>query len=115
MEQEHAQYAVDAPTCPRYLTSPGYDVASLAALARRLQQEKVPTLPPSAQTADFRVVFALENDETAKITCALQEDQVLRTQLKLKRGKEVVDLPSFWDVWFDGTKGQQPWPLQAHR
>jgi hypothetical protein len=82
---------VNYPTCPRVINS-----VNLPALAKRLYVERV---EKQVGDPEFEVIFILPNDELADITRAVQEDQILKTRLKVKKGSQVVDLPSFWDVW----------------
>ena len=39
------------------------------------------------------------DEETANLTRAIQEDQILKVKLKLYKREGVVDLKSFWEVW----------------
>ena len=39
------------------------------------------------------------DEETANLTRAIQEDQILKVKLKLYKRDGVVDLKSFWEVW----------------
>jgi len=91
LQQETIAAAVDYPTCPRVINS-----IDLSALVQRLRVES-----PAKESGkpEFEVIFTLAKDDLADITRAVQEDQILKTRLKLKRGNQVVDLPSFWDVW----------------
>lgn len=91
LRREEEAVAVNNKTCPRVINS-----VDLPALIRRLFVEPV---TKQSANAGFEVIFILPNDELADITRAVQEDQILKTRLKLKRGDQVVDLPSFWDVW----------------
>lgn len=91
LEQETIAAAVYYPDCPRVINS-----IDLSVLVHRLRSES-----PAKQSGEpeFEVIFTLAKDDLADITRAVQEDQILKTRLKLKKGNQVVDLPSFWDVW----------------
>lgn len=53
------------------------------------------------QAGEYDVVFTLADDDVALLSRALQEDMILKTKLKLRKpDNSVVDLPSFWEVWF---------------
>lgn len=94
LETERTKYTVYAPSCPREIEK--IDIPSLVA---RLQTECAQIIEPSDET--FKVIFNIDNDDTALVSRAIQEDQILKTKLKLKqRGGRVINLPSFWDVWF---------------
>ena len=98
LEREWQTAAVDAPNCPRC----SKDV-DLPTLVSRLREENAVV----EQQREFKAVFTLYDDDTAMITRAIQEDQILKTKLKLKEYGKAVDLPSFWDVWFDKSGALQ--------
>lgn len=91
LQQETDAASVFYPTCPRVINA-----VDLPYLTKRLFTDPVSKV---LGNPEFEVIFILPTDELADITRAVQEDQILKTRLKVKRGKEVVDLPSFWDVW----------------
>ncbi len=93
LARERNAVAVDAPTCPREI-----ETADLALVMHRLRTES-PIVDKSQVKDGYSVVFQLIDDDTAIITRAVQEDQILKTRLKAQKGAEVIDLPSFWDVW----------------
>lgn len=59
IQSEWRENAVDAPDCPRYLTS-----VDIPALAERLLTERAKILPSSK----FEVLFKLPDEDTANIT-----------------------------------------------
>ena len=91
LQKERTAAAVGFPECPRVVNS-----TDLPALVRRLYVEAV---MKKKDNPNFEIVFTLLNDELADITRAVQEDQILKTRLKVRMGDKVVDLPSFWEVW----------------
>lgn len=90
---EKRKVTTDAPTFPSLMSS-----LNMPGLVARLKVEHVES---QHNVPDYKVVFILADDATANITRAIQEDEILKTRLKLRRGDKVVDLPSFWDVWFN--------------
>ncbi len=82
---------VDAPECPRYITG-----LNLIDIAQKMRTESVKILERSG----YKIVFSLADDYTANLTRSLQEDQILKVNLKLKQKDRVITLPSFWEVWF---------------
>ena len=91
LQREGTAAAVGFPECPRVINS-----TDLPALVKRLH---VVTVTKKTDNPDFQIIFVLPNDELADITRAVQEDQILKTRLKVRKGGKVVDLPSFWEVW----------------
>ena len=47
----------------------------------------------------YKVIFNLDDESTSKIIRAIQEDQLLKTKLKLRQKNRVITLKSFWEVW----------------
>lgn len=94
LERERRAVAVDAPDCPREIAT-----ADLAHIVNRLRSESAVVVTNNAPKAEFPVIFRLADDDTAMITRAVQEDQILKTRLKVQLREGVADLPSFWDVW----------------
>lgn len=85
----------DDPKCPRCI-----DSTDINDLVSKLRKETSIVLNGiSSYGTYYETVFKLSNDDTAMITRAIQEDQILKTQLKLKKDNIVVLLPSFWEVW----------------
>lgn len=112
LEAEERAAAVYAPDCPRCISE-----TNLPSLVARLRKEcaivkerdvrgkvhvfsNLPKQGFEGSDEEFKAVFTLLDDDTAMITRAIQEDQILKTKLKLKERGKAVDLPSFWDVWF---------------
>lgn len=91
LERERKAVAVNEPTCPREI-----DTADLIHIVHRLRTE---TAKKETMSNGFEAIFTLSDDNTAVITRAIQEDQILKTRLKAQKGESVVDMPSFWDVW----------------
>ena len=91
LQQETDAASVFYPTCPRVINS-----VDLPSLVKRLFTDPV---NKDKGNSEFEIIFILPSDELADITRAVQEDQILKTRLKVKKGSQVVDLPSFWDVW----------------
>jgi hypothetical protein len=94
LERERQAVAVDAPSCPREVST-----ANLAHIVHRLRTESAAVVHDKSPNAEHPVVFRLADDDTAMITRAVQEDQILKTRLKVQLREGVADLPSFWDVW----------------
>jgi len=53
---------------------------------------------------DYKCVFTLKDDETSSIVRAIQEDQILKTKITLKKKDRLVKLNSFWEVWQKNAK-----------
>jgi len=91
LNQERLEASVDDPTLPRVVAS-----TQLGQLVQQLKS----MVCDCTSNQDFKAIFKLPSDDTSLITRCFQEDQILKTRLKLKeRGGKLVDLPSFWDVW----------------
>jgi hypothetical protein len=91
LAQERILAEIDEPSCPRLLQS--IDLQHLLAKLR----EEFAVRDESHQ--DYLAVFRLPDEVTSAITRAIQEDQMLKTKLKVMRKNYVSDLPSFWEVW----------------
>lgn len=89
-EKQIAKYSDD--TCPREITS-----CNLNELLNNLREEYAEA--HYNENDEFSVVYVLENESTSKIIRAIQEDQLLKTKLKLKQKDRVITLKSFWEVW----------------
>lgn len=91
LDYESSLIAVNIPECPRILQS-----INIHKLVDKLKNE----VPIDATDAAYKHVFILRDDECALISRAIQEDEILKTKLKLRVSKDsVIDLPSFWEVW----------------
>eukprot|EP01036_Dinobryon_divergens_P024062 gene24062-32477_t len=106
-EKEVPDHNNSTPRCPRLIDS--VNLPSLLAALRKetagvvtVEESHTPNerpLPP------FKIVFSLANDNTAMITRAIQEDEILKTRLLVYSGTEkdgsprAQVLPSFWEVW----------------
>lgn len=107
LAKERQRTAANAPNFPYLYRS--IDIKSLIA---RLRTEHSSAIPDD-ETANlkieehFEIIFTLPDEEVSKITRAVQEDEILKTKLKLKKGNEVINLPSFWDVWFSNPRLSQ--------
>lgn len=92
LAKERKQIFVNEPLCPREISS-----NNLLLLVRRLQTDPINI---DTSNPEFKIIFELVKDDTSLITRCIQEDQILKTKLKLKlKNNQVIDLPSFWEVW----------------
>jgi hypothetical protein len=91
LEQEGQFYSVNAPDCPRL-----FDNVNLTRLYNQLINE-----PPQQilTNQEYSIIFAIGNDATSDIVRSIQEEQILKTKLAIKKGNSFTILPSFWDVW----------------
>lgn len=95
------------PRCPRLIES--VNLTSLIAALRKEMAEVVTAEEPQTlkekSLPPFQTVFSLPNDDTALITRAIQEDEILKTRLLVYTGTEkdgkprAEVLPSFWEMW----------------
>jgi hypothetical protein len=92
LSQERILAEMDEPSCPRLIQS-----IDLQQLLSKLRHEIAGK--DASHEEDYLVVFRLPDEVTSAITRAIQEDQMLKTKLKVFRRNYVTDLPSFWDVW----------------
>lgn len=101
LKQEELDASFDAPTCPRVIS-----VVNIPQLisSLRTQKPKIQSTEGSLHP-DVDIIFNLDGVDTSLITRAFQEDQMLKTRLKLKKNNAVIDLPSFWDVWSSRDSG----------
>lgn len=54
---------------------------------------------------DYQIIFTtVPEDRTFEISRAIQEDEILKTRVKLKKGKTLITLNSFYDVWTTDPK-----------
>lgn len=88
-EKEMSKYNDD--TCPREL-----DSCNLSKLLYELKQEEVSI---RLNLPNYMAVFIASNDDTSKIIRAIQEDQLLKTKIKLWKKNQTIILKSFWEVW----------------
>lgn len=51
------------------------------------------------ETSEYKIIFNISNENTSKIVRAIQEDQLLKTKLKLRQKNRIITLKSFWEVW----------------
>jgi|LakMenE01Jun11ns_1017448.scaffolds.fasta_scaffold9805853_1 hypothetical protein len=79
-------------TCPREINS-----CNLNELLNDLRMENVEYT--FSKNCECLVIFTIENESTSKIIRAIQEDQLLKTKLKIKQKDRVITLKSFWEVW----------------
>ena len=91
LQKETMNATVGFPECPRVI-----NYVNLPEMVSRMRIEPV---EKQRGNSEYEFIFVLSKDESADITRAIQEDQILKTRLKLKKGNQVIDLPSFWDVW----------------
>jgi len=91
--------SVSNERCPRLVT--GLDIPALVNRLKKESAFEVKENIPTGEFPEFKIVFGLPNDDTALITRAIQEDEILKTRLKVyeSKGQGAVDLPSFWEVW----------------
>lgn len=122
MQKEDDDYRINAPTFPRKI-----DDTDISELIEKLRDENAicesggPGLIEKLRhynakgerggdrnkSIEFAYVFFLEDECTGDITRAVQEEEILGTQLKKQNNKtgKVEVLPSFWEVWFDKVEG----------
>ena len=90
--KEREATLVHEPLCPREITS-----KNLLHLVERLKTDPIQI---DTSNNEYKIIFKLANDDTSLITRCTQEDQILKTKLKLRiNNNSVIDLPSFWEVW----------------
>jgi hypothetical protein len=89
---EREQFVVNETQYPRLRTK-----EDIPHLVNRLRAE---TASKDLNQGEFFVIFTLRDDDTALFTRAIQEEQILKTRLKLRDMRGIaIDLPSFWEVW----------------
>jgi hypothetical protein len=91
LAHEKSLVSVDEPTCPRVR-----EVINFHELLSKLRNE---TAVIDENFNSFDAVFTLSDEITSNITRGIQEDQMLKTKLKVQNKNSVRDLPSFWEVW----------------
>jgi uncharacterized FlaG/YvyC family protein len=88
-EKQISKYADD--TCPREIIT-----CQIEKLLTELRQENAEF---QLGLSEYMVIFNISDENTSKIIRAIQEDQLLKTKLKLKQKNRVITLKSFWEVW----------------
>ena len=53
----------------------------------------------------YEIVYRLLDDKPADLVRAIQEQEILKTRVKLRQGARVTTLPSFWEVWHNPDAG----------
>lgn len=91
IQKERDFYSVNFPKCPREINR-----INIPSLVNRLRNESAKV---EKDKENHFIVFTLPDDDPSLVSRAIQEDQILKTRLKLKKRDKVVDLPSFWEVW----------------
>jgi hypothetical protein len=62
-------------------------------------------IPITRYDAGYDRVFEVVSDEPGDYTRAVQEREILKTKLKLRKNGQVITLPSFVEVWNDPNSG----------
>lgn len=93
---EKTANSVDEPECPRLI-----DNINISRLYQLLITEEIGQITNNPK---YSVVFTVANDVTSDIVRAIQEDQILKTKISLKKGKNIISLPSFWEIWKTNAK-----------
>ena len=81
------------------------DSINIPHLIEKLNIETVHITP--SLSSEYKVIFVLLNDETGNITRAIQEDEILKTRIQIRKNNRINTLPSFWDVWNSNKKLSQ--------
>lgn len=108
---EREQFVVTETLYPRLRTK-----VDIPHLVYRLRAENA---SKDMNQGEFFVIFTLRDDDTGLFTRAIQEEQILKTRLKLRDTRGIaIDLPSFWEVWqsrddFRHTVLTSPDPYEA--
>lgn len=95
LDEEVSLNAVDDPSFPTQMS-----VANIPFLMNKLRTQKPKIIEGTGKDINVKAIFILSGEDTSIITRSIQEIQMLKTRLKLRRGDKVVDLASFWEVWF---------------
>ena len=53
----------------------------------------------------YEIVYTLSDDKPADLVRAIQEEEILKTRIKVRQGARVTTLPSFWEVWHTKDSG----------
>jgi hypothetical protein len=88
-EKQMVKY--DASNCPREI-----DNCNMNELLNNLRIENAEY---NFSIDGYIVIFNIEDESTSKIIRAIQEDQLLKTKIKLKQKDRIITLKSFWEVW----------------
>lgn len=92
LENEKEMVSNNDTTCPREITN-----CNLNELLKKLRAENSEY---DFGIDEYSVVFNIEDESTSKIIRAIQEDQILKTKVKLKQKNDrIITLKSFWEVW----------------
>lgn len=69
--------------------------------------ERLKTDTPTYETniRGYEIVYSLLDDKPADLVRAIQEQEILKTRIKMRQGGRVTTLPSFWEVWHDTESG----------
>lgn len=102
IEREREEHRVRDPLCSLYPKL--IEQIDLPQLVHRLRVE-VATQSPQQQP--YLVVFTLPDDEPGLVTRAIQEEQILKTRLKVKSMNKAIDLKSFWEIWCENPQFRQ--------
>eukprot|EP01041_Mallomonas_annulata_P002435 gene2435-4725_t len=84
LDRERSQIYVNAPTFPRQESC-----TNVASLIEKLRRDKAKVIQAPISSKRSGIDFVKTTFE-----------QMLKTRLKVKKGNVAVDLPSFWEVWF---------------
>lgn len=98
IEKEKRKYSVNVSNFPWLLND--VNIPNLVELLRN-EDAHIERFNDNSQ---FRCIFTLNNDSASNITRAYQEEQMLNTVLQVRRRNEVINLPSFWEVWFNNPQ-----------
>ena len=83
---------MDITKCPRLI-----DSINLPNLCLKLSIE--PVQKKVVEYSSCLFVLYINNDETGDITRAIQEEEILKTQIQTKNRNQIITLPCFWDIW----------------
>ena len=73
----------------------------LEAIDEKAYAERLKTDTPTYETniRGYEIVYRVIDDSPADLVRAIQEEEILKTRIKLRQGGRVTTLPSFWEVW----------------
>lgn len=79
----------------------------LAAIDAEAYADRLKTDTPTYEThvRGYEIVYRLLDDKPADLVRAIQEEEILKTRIKLRQGARVTTLPSFWEMWYDKESG----------
>jgi hypothetical protein len=72
------------------------------AYAERLKTD-TPTY--TSRVRGYEIVYSLVDEKPADFVRAMQEEEILKTRIKVRTGSILKTLPSFWEVWHDRSSG----------